>query len=112
MCNNANNNRFSLLGRQAMPFALAWLTMFMTYSLRKPVGVLKISLEKDLQMSKAWLGLLDVRQVTSIRRNKSLLEIFSRVEKLFIRLFSANIGLQIVIKLADLGTKQNRMMHS
>ena len=45
--------------RPWIAFGLAWVTLFMTYSLRKPVGLLKINLEKDLQMGKIALGLLD-----------------------------------------------------
>ena len=41
------------------------------------------------------------RQVTCIRRNKSFFEMLSPEEKLFIWLFSQNIGLQTFIKLAD-----------
>ena len=47
--------------RFLVAFVLLWLTQFMVYCLRKPVGVLKIQLEKSMGVSKAQLGLLDVR---------------------------------------------------
>ena len=39
-------------------FVLAWIVMFMSYCLRKPIGLLKISLKEDLSLTEVQLGML------------------------------------------------------
>ena len=55
LANGTSRRRFVLT------FILIWLTQFMVYCLRKPVGVLKIQVEKSMGVSRSQLGLVDVR---------------------------------------------------
>ena len=41
-----------------LTFGLAWMVMFTSYCLRKPIGVLKVNLRKELDLSEFSLGLL------------------------------------------------------
>ena len=44
-----------------LTFTMTWLTQFLVYSLRKPIGILKIHVENEFGVSKSELGLLDIR---------------------------------------------------
>ena len=44
-----------------LTFALTWITQFLVYSLRKPIGLLKIHVKNDFEVSESELGLLDIR---------------------------------------------------
>ena len=50
-----------------LTFGLAWMVMFTSYCLRKPIGVLKVNLRKELDLSEFSLGLLgDLLDTSSI----------------------------------------------
>ncbi|XP_067929281.1 sugar phosphate exchanger 3-like isoform X2 [Watersipora subatra] len=46
-------------GQQMVIFVLGWLAYASTYFLRKPLGLLKVAIERDLGLTTAQLGLLD-----------------------------------------------------
>ena len=48
---------------QILSFSLVWLGYFVTYLLRKPLGVVKTDLAADLELSKAELGWCDTALV-------------------------------------------------
>ena len=48
---------------QVLSFSLVWLGYFVTYLLRKPLGVVKTDLAADLGLSKAELGWCDTALV-------------------------------------------------
>ena len=46
-----------------MTFSLLWLSYFLTYLLRKPLGVIKTDMAEELGLSKAELGWCDTALV-------------------------------------------------
>ena len=48
---------------QILSFSLVWLAYFVTYLLRKPLGVVKTDIAADLGLSKAELGWCDTALV-------------------------------------------------
>ena len=44
-----------------LTFALTWITQFLVYSLRKPIGLLKIHVKNEFEASESELGILDIR---------------------------------------------------
>ena len=48
---------------QILSFSLVWLAYFVTYLLRKPLGVVKTDLAAELELSKAELGWCDTALV-------------------------------------------------
>ena len=48
---------------QILSFSLVWLGYFVTYLLRKPLGVVKTDIAADLELSKASLGWCDTALV-------------------------------------------------
>lgn len=45
--------------RLVIVFVVGWLAYASTYFLRKPLGVIKSDMEKDLKLTKSELGLFD-----------------------------------------------------
>ena len=48
---------------QILTFGLVWLAYFVTYLLRKPLGVVKTDIAADLRLGKAELGWCDTALV-------------------------------------------------
>ena len=44
-----------------MTFILTWLTQFLVYSLRKPIGVLKIYIGNAMNLTNSQMGVFDIR---------------------------------------------------
>ena len=44
-----------------MTFILSWLTQFLVYSLRKPIGVLKIYIGNAMNLTNSQMGVFDIR---------------------------------------------------
>ena len=44
-----------------LTFTLTWLTQFFVYWLRKPIGVLKIYVGNEMELTNSQMGALDIR---------------------------------------------------
>ena len=53
----------SVFRHQVLTFSLLWFGYFVTYLLRKPLGVIKTDIAEDLGLSKAELGWCDTALV-------------------------------------------------
>ena len=53
----------SVRSGQIITFSLVWLSYFVTYLLRKPLGVIKTDIALDLELSKTELGWCDTALV-------------------------------------------------
>ena len=55
--------KMSVFRHQVLTFSLLWFGYFVTYLLRKPLGVIKTDIAEDLGLSKAELGWCDTALV-------------------------------------------------
>ena len=44
-----------------LTFILTWLTQFLVYSLRKPIGVLKMFIGNSMNLTNSQMGIFDIR---------------------------------------------------
>ena len=63
-----NDSSTSTSKKLVLTFTLTWLTQFLVYSLRKPIGVLKIYIGNTMNLTNSQMGVFDIRyyKITSI----------------------------------------------